>query len=180
LWILDATPLRQMTQTALKAKASLYQPNTVVRWRSEPQRGSIYGVGARKFIGENAPRDAHIFYSLTKKAEKVGLKIVDVSGKTIRELPAKTEPGLHMVAWDLTASSPDRPAAGGTPGEGRGPRGGGGGFGGRGFGGGPGQAAVAAGTYRIVLTVDGEEHSQNLRVESDPVLAERWIVDEEE
>src|SRR5213079_1034568 len=32
LWVLDVTPLRQMTADVLKAKAYLYRPNTAVRW----------------------------------------------------------------------------------------------------------------------------------------------------
>ena len=39
----------------MKAKATLYQPNIVVRWRSEPDRDSMYGTGARYFVGQNPP-----------------------------------------------------------------------------------------------------------------------------
>ena len=55
IWILDVTALRQMTADALKAPVELYRPNTVIRWRTEPQRGSIYGVGSRLFVGQNPP-----------------------------------------------------------------------------------------------------------------------------
>src|SRR5207253_7994756 len=43
LWVLDVTPLRQMTEEALKAKAFLFRPNAVVKWRQEPERFSPYG-----------------------------------------------------------------------------------------------------------------------------------------
>jgi photosystem II stability/assembly factor-like uncharacterized protein len=46
------------------------------------------------------------------------------------------------------------------------PGGGRGGFGG--FGGGAGGAAVPTGNYRVILTVDGKEYAQSLRVEADP------------
>ena len=101
------------------------------------------------------------------------LKIVDVEGKTVTQLRASGEPGLHRVTWNL---------APGTDGGGKG----GMGKGGKGKGqpptgkgteeqppplGVPGFAggrAAPPGTYRVVLTVDGREFSQVLRLEADP------------
>ncbi|MFO0957325.1 MAG: PDZ domain-containing protein [Isosphaeraceae bacterium] len=37
LWILDVTTLRQMTPDAIKSPVTLFEPNTVVRWRAEPR-----------------------------------------------------------------------------------------------------------------------------------------------
>src|SRR5262249_59195306 len=47
LWVLDVTALRQMTSESLKATAKLYRPNVVAYWKSEPERGSVYGLGRR-------------------------------------------------------------------------------------------------------------------------------------
>src|SRR5262249_34137967 len=125
-----------------------------------------------------------VYYSLTHKADNVRLRVLDYTGKTVRELPVKKEPGLHRVAWELGGGGP------------RGGRGAGGGPGGRvgqrpaGAGPpGPGPrllssipslvlamsraaapAPVAPGMYRVVLTVDGKEHTQSIRVEPDPTL----------
>jgi photosystem II stability/assembly factor-like uncharacterized protein len=208
LWVLDMTPLRQMTANNLKAAAHLYEPNTVVRWRSEPSRGSMYGNGSRLYAGENPPGGAQIYYTLTKKAEKASLKIVDIAGTTVRNLDAKTEPGLHRVTWDF-----GRGQRGGRGG----PGGGAGGFAGQtggrrgggtvpagqpavpaaqappepqgelpqfpaefaGFGRGRGPS-VAPGVYRIVLTVDGKEYAQNLRVDTDPTMPANWVAPEPE
>jgi photosystem II stability/assembly factor-like uncharacterized protein len=142
VWIMDVTALRQMTKEALAAKAHLYRPNTAVNWRPEPGRGSMYGNGARHFQGQNPPNGAEIYYSLNKKAEKLTLKVLDYAGKTVAELDSKGKDlGLHRVAWN--------------PGRGPGRQGGGGG-------------RLPPATYRVVLTVDGEEFSQPLRVEDDP------------
>jgi hypothetical protein len=133
---------------------------------------------------------------LNKNAERVSVKILDIEGKVLRELRANSTPGMHRVTWDLTRV-PERPAGTGQrggPGQtgGRGqaqqagaaaqpPAGqppavgqqpgqapsGFGGFGRGGFGGFGGQP-VPPGTYRVVLTVDGKEYSQVVRVESDP------------
>jgi photosystem II stability/assembly factor-like uncharacterized protein len=216
LWVLDIKPLRQMSTEVLKAKVHLFEPNPGVRWRTEPQRASPYGNGSRRFIGDNPPPGTQIYYSLAKKADKVNLKVVDYAGKTVRELEAKTDPGLHRVAWNLT-----RPVAGPA---GAGQRGGGQGGGRRGAGqaggtrgaGAPQQPAaqatpqgtppgpfpsaeaaegaapgqrrggfqfgqpVASGMYRVVLTVDGQELTQFVRVDADPVLAGTILAAEED
>jgi membrane-associated protease RseP (regulator of RpoE activity) len=183
LWVMDITPLRQMTASALKAKAQLYEPNVAVRWNLGPERGSSYGIGSRRFNGENPPPGAHIYYSLTSKADKFTLKVTDVTGKTVRELSGSRDPGLHRVTWDLRGTAP-----GGAAPTGRGPRGGGagggggGGGGGRGPGGGFGGFApiVSPGIYRVVLTVDGQEFSQAVRVEADPSITGLLIAGDEE
>lgn len=158
LWILDVTPLRQLTPAIAKDGAKLLQPGTAVRWRNEPQRGTIYGPGNRDFFGENPAAGAHVFYTLAKKASKVSLEIQDVTGKSIASLPSVTTPGLHRATWNLRG-------VGGPP---------------LGMGlfvpsrlvGAAGRAAQSApvGVYRVVLKVDGTEQVQALRVENDPTL----------
>jgi hypothetical protein len=160
IWIVDCTPIRQMSVSVLKEKAHLYAPAMAIRWRVEQNR-SMFNGAERGFVGQNPPRGAQIYYSFTKKAQKVELKVVDFAGQTVRQLEAKTDPGLHKAVWDLARLPNVRPAAGG-PGGGR-FGGGGRGFGG--FGGGP---QAQPGTYRIVLVVDGQELSQPVRVEADP------------
>jgi photosystem II stability/assembly factor-like uncharacterized protein len=175
LWVLDVTALRQITADTLKAKATLYQSNTATLWHSEPAKGgSIYGNGSRKFVGTNLPPGAQIVYSLTKKPEKVSLKIVDFAGKTVLDTKGKTEPGMHVLSWNLRRGGGD----GGRPGGGR-PGGGGPGGGGPGggFGGG---AVVPPGMYRVVLSVDGEEFSQSLKIEADPTSTSSLLAAEEE
>jgi photosystem II stability/assembly factor-like uncharacterized protein len=182
LWVLDVSALRQMTPEALAAAAYLYKPTTAVRWQREPRRAG----NNHRFVGQNPADGATLYYSLTKKADKVSLKVVDIDGKTVRELTAAATPGLHRVNWNLTRGTG---VAGGAGGGGRGGRGGagggggggavappagegteegqpmgGGGRGGFGFGGRP----VPPGTYRVVLTVDGKELTQTVRVEADP------------
>jgi photosystem II stability/assembly factor-like uncharacterized protein len=222
LWVLDVTPLRQMTKETLKAKAHLYQPNTVVRWHMEQGRDGWFSESERRFAGQNPPRGAQLYYSFNPKADKVALKVVDYAGKTVAEFPgANTSAGLHRIAWNLSTGTQRATATAGGPGGGR--RGGrGGAAGGTGpqqpppagprqrgamaqqpragatqraaspevseqepsaevmsfFGGGPPQ--VSPGTYRLVLTVDGTELSQTLRVVPDPTYSGPEITAEEE
>jgi photosystem II stability/assembly factor-like uncharacterized protein len=219
LWVLDVTPIRQMTAEALKEKAHLYRPNAVVRWQMEQGRGGDFSESIRRFIGQNPPRGAQLYYALSQKADKVTLKVLDYAAKTVAEFPAATgEPGLHRIAWNLSTGT-QRAGAFGEGGRRRGGRGepGPGGQspapGGRR--GGPGRQPPAAGQpsasapggrppategqrpaaleeteqepaaemmmffggrqnlvnpgmYRLVLTVDGQELSQPIRIEPDP------------
>lgn len=233
LWIADITPVHQLSATQLTESPYLYKPTTAIRWKREATRGTTN----RRYIGENPPAGASLFYSLPKKAEQVSVKIQDVNGTVLRELRGNVDAGLHRVGWDFIATAPppnrgggqgtgersapraggrsdrpagdrsagDRSAREGSGGEGsagetgqasssesgsgssessgegsggeaaaRRPRGGGGSGGagaGPGAGGGFGRArAVSSGTYRVTLTVDGKEYSQELRVISDPNL----------
>jgi photosystem II stability/assembly factor-like uncharacterized protein len=175
LWVCDVSALRQITPEARKADAFLFKPTSAIRWRTEANHGRT----GRRFVGENPSPGAMVYYSLAKKAEKIALKVVDVEGKTVRELEVSGSPGLHKVNWNLATSAPRQP--GGQPGGrgqggpgGRGPGGLGGGRGG--FGGRP----VPSGTYKIVLTVDGKELVQSLRVEGDPSGATDVLAEEEE
>ena len=149
LWVLDVTMLRQLTADALKAKAHLFRPNDVVRWRSEPTHGVSYAAGSRRFVGENPPRGAPIYYSLTAPAKKARLLVQDFAGRTVRELEAKTEPGLHRVEWNLVMEEQPTLLEAVTGGERK-------------------KVAAPPGMYRIVLVVDGDEYKQGLKVEPDP------------
>jgi photosystem II stability/assembly factor-like uncharacterized protein len=121
LWVLDVTPLRQMTNDALKAKIHLYQPNTVVRWHMEQGRDGWFNESERRFAGQNPPRGAQLYYSLNQKADKVALKVLDYAGKTVAEFPgAATSQGLHRIAWNLTTGVQRTGAATGGPGGRRG------------------------------------------------------------
>ncbi|HEY7325997.1 MAG TPA: PDZ domain-containing protein [Gemmataceae bacterium] len=139
-WILDVTALRQLTPQTLQADARIYRPATAVLYHTEPSRGQTN----RRFTGDNPPSGATIWYSLGKKASKASLKVLDVEGKLVRELTANTQPGLHKTVWDLRRAPARR---------------------GRGQQSQETSRPVAPGSYLIVLTVDGNEQKQALRVE---------------
>ncbi len=146
LWCLDVTALRQMSTETVQADTSLYRPGDVVRWHYQPSRGSS---GTRRFVGENPPSGARIFYSLGKNAGQVALKIADVQGRTLRELSGANNAGLHAAQWDLRQTT-------------RGPR----------TGRYASSSTVPPGTYVVVLTVDDKEYRQPLVVLGDPDFPE--------
>ncbi|RUL86187.1 VPS10 domain-containing protein [Tautonia sociabilis] len=149
LWVLDVTPLQQLTEEVLSADAHLFDPLPAVRWKREPSRGGTN----RKFYGDNPVSGGVIYYSLLEEADEVSLKIVDAAGDAVQSLRASRRPGLHRVIWDLTRRSEGRGGLAGLA-AGRTPRG----------------TPVPPGTYGVILDVDGETYRQTLRVDQDPTL----------
>ena len=164
LWVLDVASLRQMTPESLKAAATLYAPGVATRWKADAGGVFPYSRNVRKFYGVNPANGVSLDYTLTAAAKDVSLKVVDVTGKAVRDFRGGTgkEVGFHRVQWDLTGTA-GAGGAGGRPGGGGGGGPGGGRPGGGGFG-----ASVPAGMYRVVLTVDGKEFVQSVVVENDP------------
>src|SRR5262249_48816382 len=122
IWVLDVTPLRQMTAEVVKGKTALFSPSPAIAWqRVNP---IPFYSSHRVFNGQNPPRGAMIDYVLGKKAEKVSRVVKDVPGRTVRELQPKTDAGYHRAAWEFDLT---RGPGGGGGGRGQGGGGGGGG-----------------------------------------------------
>jgi photosystem II stability/assembly factor-like uncharacterized protein len=146
LWVLDVTTLRQIAPDALKARAHLFAPRAAVQWRPQPRRGRT-----RTFTGENPPSGAVIDYRLAEKTEPVTIRVTTLDGKLVRELEAKSEPGMHRVVWDLRWKRPEKSRSR------WGPR-------------------ARPGTYRIVLQAGETALERDLSLIIDPDHPdERWI-----
>ena len=158
IWALDVSALRQITPAVVKANApKLLGPSAAVRWQVQPGGAGPFMESMRRFIGTNPVRGATIDYILPKKTNRVALKIVDVSGKTVAELKPSGEAGLNRVVWNLQTVNIPRPK---NVSEGEllaNP------FGQALFG-----SSIGTGTYRVVFSVDGTEQSAPLIVEGDP------------
>jgi photosystem II stability/assembly factor-like uncharacterized protein/tetratricopeptide (TPR) repeat protein len=159
IWILELAPLRQTTKAVANADATLFKPADAYLWNVQLS-GSNYGH--RRFEGQNPASEAVIYFALKKAAAKTSLKIVDVEGKTVREIATPKEPGLHRITWDRRRAV--NPIAGAISQIGGGQRG----QGGRGGGRGARSLLVEPGSYRVVLTVDGKEYASTVKVEADP------------
>ncbi|MBP3957970.1 PDZ domain-containing protein [Gemmata sp. G18] len=99
VWVLDVASLRQMKAEALAAPATLFAPAPVTRWQFAP--GSFpYSRDVRKFYGTNPAPGGTIDYMLTKPAKEVSVKVLDVTGKAVREFRAPaTTVGFHRLQW---------------------------------------------------------------------------------
>ena len=97
----------------------------------------------------------HYYLADEVDAEDVSLTVTEVvTGEVFRDLEATGHEGINRVQWDLEGNMPEDAPAGG------------GGFGG------PQTPVAEPGTYRVTLTVDGEEFSQLVTVLEDVWMGE--------
>jgi photosystem II stability/assembly factor-like uncharacterized protein len=171
IWIVDVTPLRQLTQEVTAATAHLFRPAPAISWNNALNRTLF---GHKRYTGENPTAGAAIHYLLSTPATEVKLTVIDSDGKLVRELRAETSPGLHRAVWDLRrlasgqsgGAAATRSTARSSSSQ-------------RGTGNNSPQATP--GQYRVVLSVDGRELSQSIQVEPDPqFIASSFIASEDE
>ena len=182
MWILDdLSPLRQLSKNEIKKDVVLFNPGEVWRMRGNTNHDTPWPPSTP--LGQNPPDGALIDYWLKDKASgPVKLSIYDMKGNLIRNyssddkpenLPANryfdkrwiklaqnlsTDAGMHRFLWNLRYPRPEALHyeysiaavwTVGTPVEPMGP-------------------LVMPGKYKVVLTVNGKDYSQNLNVKLDP------------
>lgn len=163
LWAVDITPLRTLDPVKLATETLFPAPREVVRWRSAPARGGTN----RRYVAQNPDRGAQIWYSIPEKVAKAVIRIEDIEGQVVTEIPGKPEPGMHRVVWNLLRTA--RPTGQGRSESARSSAG----F--RGTRGRP----VSNGTYRVTLVVDDKPvQSHPLAILRDPELPSDAIADE--
>jgi photosystem II stability/assembly factor-like uncharacterized protein len=178
LWVLDdISALRQVAPAATTADVVLFKPADA----AVIPAGTDDGTPTQKDEpqAENPPTGAIIDYYLKAGASgPVTLEILSANGQTVRRYssadpvtqvdvnalavnavwqraaePLSGSPGMHRLVWDFRPQPPEG-------GRGRGGRGGGGGRGG--------PPPVAAGSYSVRLTVNGQSYTQPLTLKPDP------------
>lgn len=166
IWVVDVTPLRQLTAEGVAKTANLLKPNQVTRWRSMPERGSNT---TREFQARTPSKAAEIYFTLARPVGSAVVVVKDIRGREMFRTEAPTTAGLNKVDWNLrtgpTAATGPRPGGPGGPAGAGGP--GGAGRGGAGFAG-RGQGMAALGTYLVELTVDGETYTETITIVGDP------------
>jgi len=166
IFIADISELAQVNSGAMMADAYFFQPETKVRWDAF----DFTNYGFSNFDGESEPLGSPLSYYLGSAATSVSLTVYRGT-VAIAELEGETEAGFHEVMWDMTvrrerseAEQEQVRSAGG------GGRGGFGGFG-RGRGGVDRTrfevSDAKPGTYRVVLTVDGEAMERTVTILKD-------------
>src|SRR6202035_4654192 len=177
-WILDnITPLRQASEAGAANAFWLYHPAPAVRIDNDSFVGTP--LPPEEPTAENPPTGAMIDYFLKASAKSVTLEIFDPHNNLVRKfsLPDKhkdksaekhsslpiaerwfqkpeslqTSLGMHRFVWDLTWGSSGGPAVDEESAY-RNPSG----------------PKVTPGIYQVRLTVDGQTHTQPLKVVMDP------------
>ncbi|MGE3342827.1 MAG: WD40/YVTN/BNR-like repeat-containing protein [Vicinamibacterales bacterium] len=173
IWIADITPFQHLTAPVQAQPAALVPIQPAVQWNTglTPFRAND------NFRGESRAPGVHISYYLQRDVTgDVTIQVFD-GARVIADVQGPRTAGVHKVLWTMQG----RREAG--PGEaaGRGGRGGRGGFGGGRGGGAPAVTSfptaapgsvlstVSPGTYRVVLTVNGQSYEQTATI-----LADHW------
>ncbi|HEX3743549.1 MAG TPA: hypothetical protein VHW09_06455 [Bryobacteraceae bacterium] len=174
-WVMDISPLEELTPEVLASDAHLFTVKPAIAFDYRVFTNDEF-LAEKRFIGENPPMGTAVSYYLKSGGGDIKLAILDKSGAVVRDLTATKEKGINRVQWDLRGKPLVQPGRGG-----RGGRGGGGGRGGaaaadaevpagRGGGGrgGASAALVDPGDYVARLTVDGKEFTTPVHVDADP------------
>jgi photosystem II stability/assembly factor-like uncharacterized protein len=181
-WILDdLSPFRQLNANVIKNDVTLFEPEIATRIRRSENGDTP--LPPETPLGQNPPAGAIINYYLGQNVSgEITLSVFDKAGTLIRhyssndkEVPPSSQPyfmpewlpvfkpltthaGINRFVWDLhyppmptknTYYSMEAIVGDGTRKEPAGPM-------------------ALPGEYKIVLTVNGKAHSQNLRVKMDP------------
>jgi hypothetical protein len=181
IYVLDATPLQQLTSQVLASTWHVFAPRPATLFTVDLTRNTG-ASGARRFQAPNpfthlveegdatglAPPGARIHsYVRDAPAAPLRLRIEDSSGRLVRELEAPAQAGLNHIDWDLrTAPLPPLPAwrrVGGNDSRrlsqeaarGR-----------------PGPL-VGPGDYRVIVLLGDERKETTVRVEADSATARR-------
>jgi photosystem II stability/assembly factor-like uncharacterized protein len=137
IWILDnLAPIQEYAAAqTTSADAKLFSPPPTSMFR-RPARDRNYEFwGDQTFFGQNPPQAAVISWLLKKDAREVQLKIMDGSGREVREISGpvlanSVKAGIQSACWDLRVQPAPAPAGrggqrGGARGGGQGEEGGG-------------------------------------------------------
>jgi photosystem II stability/assembly factor-like uncharacterized protein len=152
-YLADIGPIKDFKPETFAKEAVLFDVKDAVRWNRLEMGGEQYGEFAKV---DNPPIGASIYYWLKSDPKAVKVIIKDLEGGVVQEVTGTAKKGLQKVFWGLNR----RPAQGqdqAAPGMG----------GGRFRGG----FQVPAGTYKVVLNVDGKDvETKNLAVKPDPLV----------
>ncbi|MGC8745662.1 MAG: VPS10 domain-containing protein [Candidatus Saccharicenans sp.] len=105
IWITNIWPLEELKPEVLNQLAYLFSIRPAVQ-RQYPVFGNYELLGDSHLMTPNEPEEVAIFYYLKNDLpEKVKIKILDSSGKLLKELEGENQAGLHRLGWDMRTES---------------------------------------------------------------------------
>jgi len=125
IYVMDIAPLQQLTSDVLSSPVHLMQPKSATLLDIDVTRNRG-ASGARRIAAPNpyaalidesdtsgaAPSGVTIDYWLAgATAQPVRLLILDLGGRTVRELTGSSDPGVNRVEWDLRSAPLPPPAS---------------------------------------------------------------------
>ncbi len=104
-WIVDVTPLQQITSATIAQGAQLFAPKTGFQWGEGPTLAASGNGNAQLFFATPSPQyGAAISYRVTSGSGSARILISDAAGDTIATLTGPATPGLHTVTWGYNGS----------------------------------------------------------------------------
>jgi hypothetical protein len=114
-WIVDVTPLQQMTKPVAAKPVHLFAPRPAFQWGEEPLRGASGNGNAQGFFTTPNPAyGATISYRIAQAPAGVSsakVSLVSASGDTVASLTGPVTPGVHTLTWNFSLSAPPAPRA---------------------------------------------------------------------
>ena len=105
-WIVDITPLEQMTPAVIAKSVHLFEPKPAFQWGEAPTLGASGNGNAQGFFATvNPPYGASISYRITGTGSQTArISIVDATGDTLQTLSGPGSAGTHTVTWSYNAA----------------------------------------------------------------------------
>ncbi len=102
LWVVDITPLEQMTAAVAAKPVHLFEPRTGFQWGEGPTLSSTGNGNAQAFFAtQNPAYGASISYRVTTAStQSARITIMDAAGDTVQSLVGPGAAGLHTVTWN--------------------------------------------------------------------------------
>ena len=107
-WIVDITPLQQLTATVASAPATLFTPRTAFQWGERAYNGE--STGNMIFEAQSPAYGADIWYRVTQGGGPARIVIQDAKGDTVQTLTGMGSVGLHKVTWNFQGRPAPRAA----------------------------------------------------------------------
>ncbi|HUQ99229.1 MAG TPA: hypothetical protein VM166_07235, partial [Gemmatimonadaceae bacterium] len=112
IWIVDISPLEEMTNAVMARPDNFFTPKTAFQY-SQANRQDF--TGNRFFLAQNPAYGAELVYRLTTgnaRRDTTRIVVTNIRGDTVRTFTGPGGPGLHRAYWDLRARpKPLGPAA---------------------------------------------------------------------
>jgi hypothetical protein len=110
IWIVDITPLEQMTGEVLKGGTHLFTPRIAYQYPEPLSGGNMGSLGHQVFEAFSPAYGAEITYRVADGSRAPArIVITNVAGDTVRTLTGPGTTGIHRVNWDFNGRPTVRP-----------------------------------------------------------------------
>ncbi|MCW5947340.1 MAG: hypothetical protein KIT74_09965 [Fimbriimonadales bacterium] len=114
IFIADLTPLRQLSPRVMEKDVHLFRPTRALAFNYISNMFDPF-QGHRRYLGENPPDGASIYYYTKGAGLEVKIEIINSLGEAIAELQGPKNAGINVVRWNLRVRAQQGRPAGVVP-----------------------------------------------------------------